>query len=142
MLNSCVVKNVPFDVETVARFLASLQTANYVVRAEDLPRAVPGRTIVYCLKTMARRASSARTLQSYPSGLLCLQSFPAEAARSETRAARATRATRAKIFIAETMSDSIISTFLGHRRHKNPLLFKIGHFLKFTRVARVFVLDL
>ena len=60
-------------------------------------------------------------------------------ARSETRAARATRA---KIFIAKTMSDSIISTFLGHRRHKNPLLFKTGHFLKFTRVARVFVLDL
>ena len=61
--------------------------------------------------------------------------FPVRA-RSETRAARA------KIFIAETMSDSIISTFLGHRRHKNPLLFKTGHFLKFTRVARVFVLDL
>ena len=60
-------------------------------------------------------------------------------ARSETRAARATRA---KIFIAKTMSDSIILTFLGHRRHKNPLLFKTGHFLKFTRVARVFVLDL
>ena len=60
-------------------------------------------------------------------------------ARSETRA---TRATRAKIFIAKTMSDSIISTFLGHRRHKNPLLFKTGHFFKFTRVARVFVLDL
>ena len=45
------------------------QTANYVVRAEDLPRAVSGRTIVYCLKTMARRASPARTLQSYQSGL-------------------------------------------------------------------------
>ena len=44
------------------------QTANYVVRAEDLPRAVPGRTIVYCLKTMARRTSSVRTLQSYQSG--------------------------------------------------------------------------
>ena len=56
-------------------------------------------------------------------------------ARSETRATRATQATRANIFIAKTMSDSIISTFLGHRRHKNPLLFKIGHFLKFTRVA-------
>ena len=60
-------------------------------------------------------------------------------ARSETRAARATRA---NIFIAKTMSDSIISTFLGHRRHKNPLLFKIGHLLKFTRVTRVFVLGL
>ena len=44
------------------------QTANYDVRAEDLQRAVPGRTIVYCLKTMARRASSACTLQSYQSG--------------------------------------------------------------------------
>ena len=57
-------------------------------------------------------------------------------ARSETRAARA------NIFIAKTMSDSIISTFLGHRRHKNPLLFKIGHLLKFNRVTRVFVLGL
>ena len=45
------------------------QTANYVVRAEDLPRAVPGRTIVYCLKTVARRASPAHTLQSYQSGM-------------------------------------------------------------------------
>ena len=44
------------------------QTANYVVRAEDLPRTVPGRTIVYCLKTMARRTSSVRTLQSHQSG--------------------------------------------------------------------------
>ena len=33
----------------------------------------------------------------------------------------------------KTMSDSIISTFLRHRRHKHPLLFKIGHFfLEFT----------
>ena len=63
-------------------------------------------------------------------------------ARSETRATRATQATRANIFIAKTLSNSIISTFLGHRKHKNLLLFKIGHFLKFTRVARVFVLDL
>ena len=44
------------------------QTANYAVRVEDLPRAVLGRTIVYCLKTITRRASSARTLQSYQSG--------------------------------------------------------------------------
>ena len=42
--------------------------------------------------------------------------------RSETRAARAARATRANILIAKTISDSIISTFLGHRRHKYPLL--------------------
>ena len=37
---------------------------------------VPGRTIVYCLKTMARYASSACTLQSYQSGgggyLMCV----------------------------------------------------------------------
>ena len=39
----------------------------YVVHTEDLPPAVPGRTIVYCLKTMARPASSVRTLQSYQS---------------------------------------------------------------------------
>ena len=26
------------------------RTANYVVRAEDVPRAIPERTIVYCLK--------------------------------------------------------------------------------------------
>ena len=26
------------------------QTANYAVRTEDLPRAIPVRTIVYCLK--------------------------------------------------------------------------------------------
>ena len=45
-------------------------------------------------------------------------------ARSETRAARATRATRANIFIAKTMSDNIVSTFLRHRRHKYPLLLK------------------
>ena len=68
--------------------------------------------------------------------------YPREGARLETRATRVTRATRPNIFITKTMSDSIISTFLGHRRHKNLLLFKIGHFLKFTRVARVFVLDL
>ena len=36
------------------------------MRAED--RGIPGRTIVYCLKTIARHASSARTLQSYQSG--------------------------------------------------------------------------
>ena len=47
---------------------AIYQTANYVVHAEDLPCAVPGRTIVYCLKTMARRASPAHALQSYQSG--------------------------------------------------------------------------
>ena len=56
-----------------------IQTANYVVHAEDLPHAVPGRTIVYCLKTMARCATSARTLQSYQSGVWltkqCFQSY-------------------------------------------------------------------
>ena len=30
--------------------LVGLQIANYVVRTEDAPRAIPGRTIVYCLK--------------------------------------------------------------------------------------------
>ena len=50
------------------------QTANYVVRAEDLP-AVPGRTIVYCLKTMARRASPVHTLQSYQSGIYIVVYF-------------------------------------------------------------------
>ena len=40
-------------------FQAQSQT-NYVVHAE--PRTVPGRTIVYCLKTMARQASPTRAL--------------------------------------------------------------------------------
>ena len=52
-----------------------------------------------------------------------------ESATSETRAARETRV---NIFIPKTMSDSIIPTFLGYKRHKYPLLFKIGHFLEFT----------
>ena len=60
-------------------------------------------------------------------------------ARSKTWA---TQATRANIFITKTMSVSIISTFIGHRRHKNPMLFKIGRFLRFNRVAGVFVLGL
>ena len=44
-----------FDVKVMscAKSFPDCQTANYVVRA------VPGRTIVYCLKTMARCASSA-----------------------------------------------------------------------------------
>ena len=43
------------------------------VRAKDLPRAVPGRTIAYYLKTMARHASSTRTLQSCQSGAYNVQ---------------------------------------------------------------------
>ena len=50
----------------------TFQTGNYVVHAEDLPHAVPGRTIVYCLKRMARRASPTHTLQSYQSGIYSL----------------------------------------------------------------------
>ena len=44
------------------------QTANYVMRTEDLPCAIPGRTIVLLLKTMVRCTSSVRTLQTYQSG--------------------------------------------------------------------------
>ena len=39
---------------------------------QDLMHAIPGRTIVLLFKTMARRASSARTLQTYQSGRLIL----------------------------------------------------------------------
>ena len=43
------------------------QTANYVVRTGDLPRnSRKNNSLLF--KTMARRASPARTLQSYQSG--------------------------------------------------------------------------
>ena len=48
--------------------LVGPQIANYVVRTEDAPRVIPGRTISLLFKTMARRTSSACTLQSYQSG--------------------------------------------------------------------------
>ena len=46
-----------------------------------------------------------------------------EASLKFNQARSETRATRANIFIAKTLSNSIISTFLGHRKHKNLFLF-------------------
>ena len=47
----------------------SFQTANKVERAEDLPRSIPGRTIVLLFKTMARRESHFATLSVWHSSL-------------------------------------------------------------------------
>ena len=57
----------------------TILSANFVVHAEDLLHAIPGRTIVHCLKTMARGASSMHTLQSYQSGCHLLIGVPLSA---------------------------------------------------------------
>ena len=65
--------------------VSGCQTANYAMRTEDLPHTVPERTIVHCLKTMARRTSSVRTVQSYQSGQVGMAYQLSDCAHNVTR---------------------------------------------------------